>query len=106
MYVGRDFDHADPMESERFSFDFINDMQLGDTITAAMWACSVAAKSMLDDPDAALCVNGPAVFSSTQTSQRVMNMRPGTTYVLTASVRTAALDILTLWSHVECRLPK
>jgi hypothetical protein len=34
MYVGRDFDPANPTESEVFSLDFVNTLQLGETINS------------------------------------------------------------------------
>ena len=105
MYVGRDFDPSDIGESERFSFDFVNDIQAGDAITAATWSCEVAAKSAGTDGNAAARINGPAVFTGTKTTQRVSDLQPGVVYVLRADVTTAKGDIVTLWSHVECKDP-
>jgi hypothetical protein len=105
MYVGRDFDPSDTGESERYTFDFINDVQSGDFIEGAVWACEVAAKSAAPDVDAASRIDGPAVFTGTRTTQRVTGMVPGVTYCLTATVTTALLDTVSLWSHVECKDP-
>jgi hypothetical protein len=105
MYVGRDFDPSDTGESERYTFDFINDVQSGDFIEGAVWTCEVAAKSANTAPNAAACIDGPAVFTGTRTTQRVTGMVPGVTYCLTATVTTALLDTVSLWSHVECKDP-
>ena len=105
MYVGRDFDPSDSGESERYTFDFVNDLQTGDTIQSAVWTCAVAAKSAGFDPDAAGCISQPAVYTGTKTTQRVSGMLPGVTYVLRATVTTQNNDIISLWSCVECRNP-
>ena len=105
MYVGRDFNPSDIGESERFSFDFVNDLDTDDTITSATWTCAVAAKSEGTDGNAAACINGPAVFTGTKTSQRVSGLQSGVVYVLRADVTTAEGDYVSLWSHVECKAP-
>jgi hypothetical protein len=105
MYVGRDFDPSDIGESERFTLDFVNDLQAGDSITGAVWSCEVAAKSALPDPGAASHVDGPAEFLGTKTSQRISGLVAGVIYALTATVTTANNDIVMLWSHVECKDP-
>jgi hypothetical protein len=105
MYVGRDFDPADTGESERFTFDFINDLEKGDTITGVVWSCEVAAKSALPDPTAPSRVDGPAEYLGTRTSQRISGLLAGVTYALTATVTTNKNDIVMLWSHVECKDP-
>src|SRR5262245_1258438 len=105
MYVGRDFDPTDTGENERFTFDFVNDLQKGDSIIGVTWACEVAAKSALPDAEAANRINGPAQFLGTKTTQRVSGMVAGVIYALTAIVTTANGDTLMLWSHVECKDP-
>lgn len=105
MYVGRDFDPSDLGESERFTFDFVNDLQPGDTITSVTWGCETAAKSPISDASAASRIDGPPVFDATRTTQRVTGMVPGVIYMLQANVMTANGDTLTLWSHVECKDP-
>jgi hypothetical protein len=105
MYVGRDFDPSDTGESERYTLDFVNDLQAGDAIQNATWACEVAAKSAAPDPNAAARIDGPAVYQGTKTTQRVTGMVPGVTYCLTATVVTTLDDTISLWSHVECKDP-
>lgn len=105
MYVGRDFDPTDNGESERFTFDFVNDLQTGDVIETATWACEQAAKSAADDPNAASRISGAAVLDGTKTTQRVTGMLPGVVYVLTAKVVSLMGDTISLWSHIECKEP-
>jgi hypothetical protein len=105
MYVGRDFDPSDIGESERYSFDFLNDLQAGDSIQMATWSCAVAATSAASDANAAACIAEPAVYTGTKTTQRVTNLLPGVVYVLTATVVSASGDRVSLWSHVECKAP-
>jgi len=106
MYVGRDFDPSQSGESERYSLDFVNDIQAGDSIASAVWACAVAARSEVPDVGAASHIDGAAVFSGTKTTQRVSGMVPGVTYMLTATITTAPNnDVVQLWAHVECRGP-
>jgi hypothetical protein len=105
MYVGRDFDPSDTGESERYTLDFVNDLQVGDTIVSAIWTCEVAAKSAGADSGAASRVDGAAVNSGTKTTQRITGMQPGVIYCLTATVVTTLQDTVSLWSHVECKEP-
>ena len=105
MYVGRDFDPSDTGEDERYTLDFVNDLQKGDAIDLATWSCGVAAKSEQGDANAAGYINGPAVSNTTKTTQRVTGMQPGVIYVLTATVFSKMGDTVSLWSHVECKGP-
>ena len=105
MYVGRDFDPSDTGESERYTLDFVNDLQPGDSIVAAVWTCEVAARSELPDDDAASHIIGAAGISGTKVTQRVSGLVPGVTYCLTAIATTSTGDAVSLWSHLECKEP-
>lgn len=105
MYVGRDFDPSDTGESERYTLDFVNDLNAGDTITSASWACEVAATSTGSDSAAASRISGATVINKTRTTQRVTGLQPGVTYCLTATVETLNGDTISLWSHVRCKEP-
>jgi len=105
MYVGRDFDPSDRGESERYTLDFANDLQTGDTITLSTWQCEVASISDGADPDAASHIDGDAVINQSRTTQRVTGLLPGVVYCLTATVETVNGDTLSLWAHLECREP-
>jgi hypothetical protein len=105
VYVGRDFDPGDTGEEERFSFDFVNDLEASDTITSVVWTCAVAAKSEMPDAAAATRISGAPFVSGKKTTQRVIGLLAGVTYVLTAVATTGAGDVVSLWSHVECKVP-
>jgi len=103
MYVGRDFDPSDTGENERYTLDFVNDLQAGDSIASAVWTCSTASKSEGTDDAAAGCISGEAIFDGTKTTQRVTGMKAGVIYRLRADVVTLNGDTVALWSHVECK---
>ena len=105
MYCGRDFDPSDPGESEMYTFDFVKDMQKGDTIASVVWTCEVAEISEGTDEDAATRIDGLPTTSGTKTSQRVTNLTAGVTYALRAVVTTGFGDDVSLWGHVECMEP-
>jgi len=105
MYVGRDFDPSDRGESERYTFDFVNDLQGGDTIASVTWTCEVAAKSEGADANAENHISGSADNAGTKTTQRVSGLLPGVVYLLTATVISTMGDTVSLWSHVECKEP-
>jgi hypothetical protein len=105
MYIGRDFDPSDRGESERYTLDFVNDLQTGDTITSSTWECEVASISEGTDGAAASHIDGEAVINKTRTTQRVSGLQPGVIYALTATVETLNGDTISLWAHVECKEP-
>jgi len=105
MYVGRDFDPADTGESERYTFDFVNDLNAGDIITSSTWECEVAAVSNGTDPAAASRIDGEAVINKTRSTQRITGLLPGVDYAVTATVETLNGDTIRLWSHIRCREP-
>jgi hypothetical protein len=105
MYVGRDFDPSDTGENERYTLDFVNDMQVGDTIASVAWTCSVAAKSENADEAAAGCISEAAIFNGSKTTQRVSGLKSGVIYTLRADIVTTNGDTVALWSHVECKAP-
>lgn len=101
MYVGRDFDPSDVGESELYCFDFVRDLQTGDTVTAAVWTCAVAAISEGTDAEASTRIDGDATFQGTKTFQRITGLQPGVIYRIQAIVSTQKGDEVSLWSHVE-----
>jgi hypothetical protein len=105
MYIGRDFDPSDAGEVERYTFDFVNDLNAGDTITASSWECGVATISEGMDGAASSHVDGVAIINKTRSTQRISGLVAGVTYVLTANVETLNGDTISLWAHVECKEP-
>ena len=106
MYVGRDFDPSDSGEAELYGFDFVKDVRPGDTLASAAWSCKVAAISENADPDdPAAYIIGTAGAAGTKTTQSIAGFKPGVTYMLQATATMNSGDIVSLWSHVECKEP-
>ena len=108
MYVGRDFHPSDVGESEIYTFDFLNDLATGETITDASGFCSVAADSEGTDdlPQAHVSDDSDDMtITGTKTSQRISGLAAGVKYVLQAIVTTSNSNTKSLWSHVVCREP-
>lgn len=108
MYVGCDFSPSDVGESEVYSLDFVKDCAAGETIASATWTCAVAEDSAVPDSDAATRVSGSASNTGTVTSQRIdLSAAPGgVKYVLRAVAVTNQGNTKSLWSHVECGIPR
>jgi beta-glucosidase-like glycosyl hydrolase len=71
MYVGRDFDVANPTESEVYSLDFRNGLQSGESIAVASTTMTVF---QAVDPNPSSHLSGsPAIsLSGTVVSQRIV----------------------------------
>jgi hypothetical protein len=102
MYVGRDFSPADVGESAEYTFDFVRDLAVGETITGATWVCWAESGS---DPDAAARLIGAPSFSGTRTTQRVAGLLAGVKYGLQAIVTTSANNVVSLFSYVRGQNP-
>ena len=105
MYVGRDFDPADEIESEIYTMDFVRDLADGEAIIGATWYCTVAEDSEAADTNAADHVAIPATYSGTKTMQHVSGLVAGVKYVLQAVIDTDQGNVKSLWSHVVCGDP-
>ncbi len=105
MYAGHDFTPADPEESRVYTFDFVKDLMVGETITNSAWTCEVAEDSVgTDDTPTARLV----LFSDvdgTFSKQRVAFLLADVKYVLQAVVNTSEGNTISLWSHVLCVEP-
>jgi hypothetical protein len=92
------FSGADQPEDELFTFDFVNDLPLGDTITDAVWAISVAVgvDPTVDDR----AVGDPTVFG-TRVTQQAAGFLPGVRYVMACLITTAMGSTLELWAYLD-----
>lgn len=86
MYTGRDFDPAEMVEYEPFTFDFIRDMITGETIIGSLWTIVTITGS---DSSSASRLIGPPNVSGTRTSQVVSGLQTGVRYKLEAVVQTS-----------------
>lgn len=102
MFVGRNFDVFDPTEKDSRSFDFVNDMVLGETISSVTWLCEVYSGT---DASASSRPTGAPTISGTIVTQMFQGLLAGVVYRLTASVTTNTGRILNLWAHQGCETP-
>jgi len=105
MYADRDFDPADPDESEVYSFDFVKELAPGESISSAVWTCIVASDSEASDGLASSRLSGAPTNAGTISSHRVIGLLTGVKYVLQAVVTTSASNLVALHSHVTSRDP-
>jgi hypothetical protein len=107
MYVGKDFDPADPSETnEPYTFDFVNDVVAGETLVSAVWTCVVAPDSRVPDANPSSHIVGSSSVSGTKTSMTFASFLPGVKYLLKAVVATTLNSTPALHSHVLCSAPK
>jgi hypothetical protein len=99
-YAGRDFDPANPTESEVFSLDFANMLQSGETINSATIALTVV-QGMDPKPNSHLA--GDLRIFGTVVSQRVGGLVAGVTYSFSITVNTSYSNVITLFSRIACR---
>lgn len=98
MYTGVDFYITNQNNDEVFGFDFVNDMQPGDTILTAAWSLTVN-----NGQSAAPSTLFPGTFyyySSTAVVNRISGLVAGVPYVLQCVVTTSLGDTLTLWTNI------
>lgn len=103
MYVGYDSQPSDTGENESYTFDFANDVAVGETVSLATW--SIVVVRGVDTMAPSRLVGAP-VNAGTKTSQRIALLQDGATYRILASVLTSAGNTLSLWTHVTCSAPE
>lgn len=99
MYAGQNFPPADPGESEVYSLDFKNDLQVGEEITGVTIELSVADGS---DVDVASRLSGSPSIAGTIVSHRVANLQPEVLYRFRAIADTDMGNKLSLYAHIPC----
>ena len=113
MYVGQDFDPMQPGETDRFSIEFTDDLKTGQTLSTAVWTCTLLTTlaGSTPDPSPQDRLLGAASFitatlygtTRTVTTQMIQNMIDGNKYLLQATVTTSDGRTLQRYSHVVCR---
>ncbi len=101
MYVGRDFDPANPTEDEIYSLDFVNELSTGETLTSVYSVTFTVFQGTDADPSSHL--SGSASIVGTVVSQRVAYLTSGVTYTLAFTVLTSLNNYITLFSRIACR---
>jgi hypothetical protein len=108
MYVGRDFDPANPTEGEVYSMDFGNTLQSGESINVASITMTVF--QGVDSNPSHLSGSPVISPSGTVVSQRIGgsaapggSLLAGVTYTISYTVTTNLTDAITLYSRIPCR---
>ena len=106
MFVGRNFDPQEAVESETFGLNFVNDITSGETISSVVggaWNISVTEGT---DSTASSHIIGAASIvipdgatSLIATTQRISGLNPGVLYCLQAVVTTSLGNTKSLFSH-------
>lgn len=105
MYVGSDFDILDPDEQDFFTFDFVRDMLVGETIASYTFTLEAMTEFGPDDPLVATRLLGSPSITGTKISQTVGNCIADVYYRLTVFVTTSNAREIKRWSHFWCRTP-
>ena len=111
-YVGSDFSTADPavLEIDIYSFDWINDLNPGETIlgngstipASGLWVLSVVTGS---DPAVNTHIIGSPTLSGSIVSQVIGQLVGGVKYLIQVTIYTSNNRTLTAYSHVTCTTP-
>lgn len=108
MYVGRDFDPANPTESEVYSLDFVNELSTGETISLVTSVTMTVFRGT--DPNPGGHLSGAPSVLGTVVSQRVGgalapggNLLSDVTYTIAFTITTSLSNVLTLFSRIPCR---
>ena len=105
MYCGRDWSPLGEDSTRVIGLDFVNDMNVGETLTTATWTIRVSDGVDLDPGDH---LWGPPLVTipigsteKTMTIQRVGGLLANVTYTLQAIGVTSLGNVLDLWSHIR-----
>jgi hypothetical protein len=99
-YVGRNFDPANPTESEVYSLDFASELQSGETVTSVSAVELTVFQGVDDNPGSHL--SGDSSVLGSVASQRIGGLVAGVTYTLSFTVNTSLGNLITLFSRVAC----
>ncbi len=98
MFVGRNFDPANTVESQVYGFDFINDLADGDSLSSV--TCNLTVQQGVDATPSARLIGLPSVYSSTIGIQRISGLVEGTVYTFQMIALTSFGNTLSLYSHI------
>jgi len=102
MYAGRDFDRSDVGENELYSFDFVNDIAGGLSITGSTWTISVM-EGVDATPSSRL--QGSPIILGTVVSHRISGLLEDVTYRVQCKANLSDSSVVSLWSNVESKDP-
>lgn len=98
-YADRTFDPADPGESQNFGFDMTNALQGNDLVSAA--TCTLTVQTGSDSTPSSHLIGSIGIVGNI-VRQRIANLLPGVTYILTFTVTLKSSNEITVWSHIPC----
>lgn len=101
MYTGQNWDATNPTESQVYSYDFVNDLASGETLTGLPTFTLTVFQGVDATPSSRL--SGSAGINGSICSQRVAGLLGNVTYTLTCTVSTSLSNTLTLFSHIPCQ---
>lgn len=93
------------LESEVFGLDFVNDLEVDETLISSVWTLAVVAgvdaspNDHLTGPSKVVTPDGGTL--QTATIQRIGGLLPGVTYRTRAVVITSQGNTKSLWSHIR-----
>ena len=105
MYVGRDFSPAETVESIPYGLDFVDQLKVGETLTAATWTLEV--REGVDPSPNSHLVGSPGLetpegtSSQTATNQRIAGLLPDVLYTVRVVATTSLGNTRSLWTHIQ-----
>ncbi len=95
MFVGKDFDPAEPGEQDLYSFDFSPRLAAGETCTAATWTVAPSGASLV----------GSAAYTSAGLTTQMISTASAGVYLVEATITTSASRTLKLNAHIPTVTP-
>lgn len=92
-------------ESEVFGLDFVNDLDVGETLIGAVWLLTVI--DGVDPTPVAHLIGTPTLVTpagttrQTATEHRISGLLPNVKYTAQAIVSTSSGNFRSLWSHIR-----
>lgn len=99
MYTGRDFIVANVEDRNVYGFDFVHDLQTGDSVQGQSW--SLTTRDGSGEAPSSLFVDTPWFVSESSVCQAVSGLVSGTVYIIECVVTTRLGDTLSLWSYIR-----
>lgn len=99
MYAGRDFVVANVEDRNVYGFDFVHDLQSGDSVQRQSW--SLTTREGSGEAPSSLFIDTPWFASETSVCQEISGLVSGTVYIIECVVTTRLGDTLSLWSYIR-----
>lgn len=102
-----DFDPTEPAAIGIYTIDFDGNIPPIVTINAASWTLTTryVAPGHALDPSPIDRLTGATAIVGTKTIQRISNLYPGNTYLITVTATLSDGEIVVLWCTISCVNP-